>query len=584
MDGEADGGLGATLHEMTRSGGGTLRLAVSVAVTATVVLPIVLGLWETALPAFGILPAIGAEGPSLEPWRALVHEPGFSTSVRLAVTTGLGSTAIALFLAIGFCASTYGRVRLGAAEKMLAPLLAAPHAAMAIGIAFLIAPSGWLARLFSPWATGWTAPPDIAIVHDPFGLALITGLAVKEIPFFLLVILAALNQVPVDAHMAAGRALGYGRGIAWVKIIMPQVYRQIRPSVYVVLAFAMSAVDIAMVLGPGNPPPLAVQAMRWFASADIAGMLPATAAAMLQLVLVAAGIASWRAAEAVAAAAGRLWIRRGGRGHSGEPGLHAAACGAALLMAMGVMALLTLVLWSFAANWPFPDALPAGPSLANWAGASGSWLVPAINTASLAVLSTLMSLVLAVAWLEGEDRAGSRRSPVLVAAIYLPLLVPQVAFLFGLHVVLLRHDLNGSFAVLAWGHALFVFPYVMMALADPWRALDRRYPRTAAALGATPLAILVRVKLPILLRPVLTAAAIGFAVSVAQYLPTLVLGEGRVVTLTTEAVALSSGGDRRLVGVHATLQALLPLLAYLAAVSIPPYFTAGHRPAPGSGA
>ena len=46
---------------------------------------------------------------------------------------------------------------------------------LAIGLAFLAAPSGWLARLTSPWLTGWRYPPDIATVGDPWGLALIAG-------------------------------------------------------------------------------------------------------------------------------------------------------------------------------------------------------------------------------------------------------------------------------------------------------------------------------------------------------------------------------------------------------------------------
>ena len=41
---------------------------------------------------------------------------------------------------------------------------------------------------------------------------------------------------------------------------------------------------------------------------------------------------------------------------------------------------------------------------------------------------------------------------------------------------------------------------------------------------------------------ILTAAAVGFAVSVGQYLPTLLIGAGRLPTITTEAVALASGG------------------------------------------
>ena len=65
------------------------------------------------------------------------------------------------------------------------------------------------------------------------------------------------------------------------------------------------------------------------------------------------------------------------------------------------------------------------------------------------------------------------------------------------------------------------------------------------------------------------AAAIGIAVSVAQYLPTLFMGAGRIATLTTEAVTLSSSSDRRVTGVYATLQAGLPFAAYGAAFLIP---------------
>ena len=93
--------------------------------------------------------------------------------------------------------------------------------------------------------------------------------------------------------------------------------------------------------------------------------------------------------------------------------------------------------------------------------------------------------------------------------------------------------------------------------------------RAAAALGAGPLRRLFAIKLPMLLGPVLTAAAIGFAVSVAQYLPTLFLGAGRIATLTTEAVTLSSGSDRRVTGVYAVLQAALPFAAYAAALLLP---------------
>jgi putative thiamine transport system permease protein len=70
------------------------------------------------------------------------------------------------------------------------------------------------------------------------------------------------------------------------------------------------------------------------------------------------------------------------------------------------------------------------------------------------------------------------------------------------------------------------------------------------------------VKWPLLVRPILTAASVGLAVSVAQYLPTLFAGGGRFATVTTEAVSLSAGGHYRLMAVHALLQILIPLTGF----------------------
>jgi putative thiamine transport system permease protein len=62
------------------------------------------------------------------------------------------------------------------------------------------------------------------------------------------------------------------------------------------------------------------------------------------------------------------------------------------------------------------------------------------------------------------------------------------------------------------------------------------------------------------------AAAIGGSVSLSLYLPTVLGGEGRIVTLASEAVALSAGGDRRVVGVYGTLQTTTAALFFLAAL------------------
>ncbi|MBC7137495.1 MAG: ABC transporter permease subunit [Defluviimonas sp.] len=553
--------------ERAASGRG-LRAAVLIAVVLGLLAPIAAGLWQTGRAAFGILPAIGATDAGLSPWGHLLGLPGLGSAIRRTLVTGLAASGLSLILAVGFCAAVHARMRGNRAARLLTPFLAAPHAAIAIGLAFVLAPSGWVARMLAA-PMGWERPPDVASVNDPWGIALILGLMVKEVPFLLLVILAALTQIPVRLQMTAGRALGYGRGLVWLKIIMPQVWPLIRLPVLVVLAYSLSVVDMALILGPSNPPTLAVLLTRLFAAPDIGLILPASAGGILQLALVGLAFVLVREGEGLAARIGLVWLRRGGRGSSTGPLLQLATAATLALFAAGALAMLSLAVWSLAWRWSWPLPLPESWSLRAWATPSAGWARALANTAALAVCATVPCLVLAIAWLEGEDRARMARARWAEGLIYLPLLIPQISFLFGMNVLLLRLGLKPGFWAVVWGQSLFVFPYVMIALSDPWRARDTRLDRTAAALGAGPWRRLLRIKLPLMLAPICTAAAIGVAVSVAQYLPTLFLGAGRIATLTTEAVTLSSSSDRRVVGVYGSLQAALPFLAYGLAFLVP---------------
>jgi len=239
------------------------------------------------------------------------------------------------------------------------------------------------------------------------------------------------------------------------------------------------------------------------------------------------------------------------------------------LFMLGAGGLVAMALWSFAATWRYPAALPDNFTLSTWDRQISAIAWPAEATLWIGGLSTLVAICLVVAWLECEDRHGFRLTRRALWLIYIPLVVPQISFLFSIQVLLIRTGLDGTMFAVVWAHLLFVLPYVFLSLADPWRALDTRYARSAAALGASPLRTLVAIKLPMLLRPILIACAIGFSVSVAQYLPTLFAGNGRVATLTTEAVTLASGADRRIVGVYTFVQSLLPFLGYALALSIP---------------
>ena len=540
--------------------------------------PVAAGLIGTLGPALGLHPTLGGARPTLGPIRDLLAWPGLPGAVGLSLWVGAASTLLSLGIVILIVAGWHGTPALARVERLLSPLLSVPHAAAALGLAFLIAPSGWIARVASPGLTGWDRPPDLLIPGDPAGLALILGLLTKEVPFLMLMTLAALPQTDATARMRVAQALGYGRVTGWLKTVLPAVYRQIRLPVYAVLAYSMATVDMALILGPTTPAPLAVHVVAWMHDPDLAMRLQAAAGAALQLLLVLVALALWRGGEIAAERGSTRWRLRGGRGSPRVDRIaRAGALGLGVTLAAAlVIGLVGLAVWSVAGLWAFPDALPDALTLRSWARAAPTLTGPLADTLLIAGLAALISLTLVIACLEAEHRTGQRPTDAARWLLYLPLILPQVAFLTGLQTLAITVGLDGGRLAVILAHIVFVLPYVFLSLSEPWRAWDTRQATVAHALGAGPGRVLWAVRLPMLVQPVLTALAVGFAVSVGQYLPTLLIGAGRIETLTTEAVALSSGGDRRIVGVYALMQFVVLVIPFAAATLIPKLLTRGR--------
>ena len=530
--------------------------------------PVVAGLAGILLPAFGYLPALNSETFSLQPFRDLFAMPGLARSALLSLGVGVATTALAFAIVMLFVAGWRGTRLFAALERLISPLLSVPHAAAAFGLAFLIAPSGFLFRMAAP-AIGWEHPPDLLIVQDRLGLALIAGLALKEIPFLLLMTLAALPQTRPAESARMMAALGYGRVLGFLYGVLPALYRQIRLAVLAVLAFSTAVVDVALILGPTTPAPLAVRILDWQRDADLSQHFVAAAGAVLQVGVTLAALLIWLLGERIVAALGRAFGVRGRRARR-DSLLRLISAGAmAVCVAIVLAGIALLAVWSVAGVWRFPDLLPRDISMAAWMRLAGNFGMPLRDTLAIACASSLVAIVLALGSLEHAAQAGRTRSSRSLRTLYIPLLAPQIAFLFGLQILFSWLRVDGTFLAVVLAHLVFVFPYVLLSLADPWWSWDPRYGAAVRALGHGQAFVFWRVRLPMLLRPVLVAAALGCAISGGRYLPTLLIGAGRWPTVTTETLALASGGDPRLIGATALVQALLPFLGFAVAALVP---------------
>jgi putative thiamine transport system permease protein len=178
-----------------------------------------------------------------------------------------------------------------------------------------------------------------------------------------------------------------------------------------------------------------------------------------------------------------------------------------------------------------------------------------------------------------HHRASARRNVGLL--LFLPLLLPQMTFLFGVQVVLAAMRMDGTFIAVLWSHLIFALPYVWGMLAAARDAIDPRYRDIARTLGASPPRVWIEVTAPLLLRSGILAMALAFSVSVALYLPTLFAGAGRIATAATEAAAAAGSGTLNLAAMHALPLTMLPLLAFALAYTAHALVFRKHREVPG---
>jgi putative spermidine/putrescine transport system permease protein len=242
---------------------------------------------------------------------------------------------------------------------------------------------------------------------------------------------------------------------------------------------------------------------------------------------------------------------------------------AVMTVGLALFPLALLGLWSFARHWYWPAILPREFSLRAWqyffSPASGVTL--ALATSSLLALS-VTALALAVALPAARALAfhdfKAKRAVLLI--LLAPVLAPTLASAMGLHAVYLRYGLTDSFVGVMLAHLIPAVPYCTLMLAGSLANFDQDWEAQARTLGATTFAVWRHVTLPAIAPGIAVAAVFAFLISWSQYLSTLLIGGGRVVTLPLTLVAFQRGGDDA-VTAALSLVFIAPTLFVIATVS-----------------
>ncbi len=522
-------------------------------------LPILIGLLITFLTSFGFDVSEEGFGISLSAWKDFFIQTQSLPAFYLTFKTSTISTILSIGATFFIGAYFYNSKLSAKLEKNILPfLLSIPHSTFAIGLVFLIAPSGFFFRVLNLFFN-WESPPQVVTYQDQGGWALIASLCIREIPFLLFVMIGALSQIKTELLALTSKSMGYSNFKIWTKVIWPQIYPRLKLPIFVVLAYSLAPIDMSIIIGPNNPPTLIILILDWFREPDLYYKEIASCAAITIFFLLVAQLFIWRGIERVFSYYFTAIKINGVRGKENWfLNFATIALMIGVFIPMFLSFLLNLV-WSFSKRWPFPEIIPKNLSWQYWEGMlildSTNYI---FNSLLIGICATLMGISLGVLFLEVEKKFAFLKR-IFSYSIYFPLLIPNIIFLFGIYLFYLYFDLNFIYLKIILVHLLFVVPYVFITLRENYRRYDQRYSIVGKSLGKNSLVVFLKIKLFILIKPLLFALAIGFSVSFAEYLSTLWIGEGRVVTITTEAVNLAGGGDRNIIGVFAFLQIVIPL-------------------------
>ncbi|MFM2589600.1 ABC transporter permease [Vibrio sp. TBV020] len=521
--------------------------------------PIFPGFIGVLLSSFGYVPPVGLSDFSVAAYWQVFDWSGVATSIALTVFSSLTSTYLSCLFCFAILQSLWLNKHWRKVEALLSPLLAMPHVAFAIGFAFLFSPTGMIARLFAQsFGIELDTTQASWFVNDPYALGLALALSFKEVPFLLLMSIPVLQQLKLDKTYQVSTALGYSPAQLWWKVVFPQWLSKMRFALFAVMAYGASVVDLSLILGPTNPPTFAVLVWQWFNDPDLS-LIPRAAAGAVLLFALASGLLLL-----IVAIEKGLTRQFGDWQFSGRHGIHLPGKTLFTLSAsLAAIMFPIMLIWSFAHRWRFPDLLPSRYSERFW---QNEWtnIIPSISQSLWIALATAF-IALFFGIIAHEYRIKHKlHLPSYIIA--LPMLIPQLSILFGLQVSTLYLSGDSYYLWVIWSHVFFAFPFVYLALNGPWQSYDQNYTRAALSLGKSPMYVFLKIKGRLLLPAILYAWAVGASVSLAQYLPTLMLGGGRIATITTEAVALSSGFDRRVTAIYAIWQAILPFVFFSSAI------------------
>ncbi len=231
-----------------------------------------------------------------------------------------------------------------------------------------------------------------------------------------------------------------------------------------------------------------------------------------------------------------------------------------------VAPILLFIAYAFSTRWFFPQPFPV-----EWTAITVQRAILDSRTFSsitqglmISMLVSIFSLLLGFPAARVLGLRKFRGRQLIWLLFFLPTVVPPLAIGMGLNILFLRIGLAGTLTGVVLAHIIPILPYTIFTLSSAFARYDENYEFQALALGASPWQSFIKVTLRMLLPSLVVAALFAFLISWSQYLLTLLIGGGQVITLPILLFAAASGGNPATIATLSLLFIAPPVLVIAA--------------------
>ena len=201
-----------------------------------------------------------------------------------------------------------------------------------------------------------------------------------------------------------------------------------------------------------------------------------------------------------------------------------------------VLPLFFLLLFSFTERYAWPELFPTSFSLRSFKSI--------LFQRKALFQDTLFSMA------KYQNEEGLRGKGILAFLVNFPIMIPATVFAMGAQILFLKIKILNPFVTVFLAHVLYALPYAVSFLQEGMSRKMKLYEEQGRVMGAVGGRLFWKISLPLLYPYIFPAFMMSYILSMSQYILTLILGGGKVKSLSLIMVPYIQSGERNLASAY----------------------------------